>query len=237
MPHNYVPIYKLLDQWAKQSGELHEVLLTNICEHQSQGRFSFETFRLGGIGVGAPPGALADLVHAIHCAGYNFIRKESAEQFDDTVVSKAGVLSFCKTYDVRPPRCVVVFWRWLIWRGARHNAPPHPTVLERIAAESAVEILEAESANETLERDDLASSGVLKTTVAGESRARRYLENQVSSGNWRPKSEHYSQAQADSGGTLSKRAFERAWHDIVPPEWKKPGRPKTQRNVAQIHGR
>ena len=67
----------------------------------------------------------------------------------------------------------------------------------------------------------------VKATVAAESRARRYLEEQVSIGNWQPRPEHFAAARAVCGEGLSERAFNRAWADVVPAEWRKPGRRST----------
>jgi hypothetical protein len=65
-----------------------------------------------------------------------------------------------------------------------------------------------------------------KATIAAETKARKYLKEQVEAGNRLTKPEHFRRASEQIGETLSERAFERAWSQKAPKEWQKPGRPK-----------
>lgn len=320
MPHSYVSLHRLVDAWAKRSGELPEVILTNICEHETRGRFQPGTFRYIRTGGWGDRGALAELVNRARFSGYHWMQDEAAETLEEIVVSKAGVLAFCQTQHVRPPPCVAGFWRSRFWKNARHAGPPsYPSTPEEIASERARSEREnaaamaehddrlAQLADEQLrhfemmingfanltrkgekidwdhwlpnDRDaaksyidqmsdkvriaeltsrleDLRSKAAMvrsqaekvaqtdghenaepegstrgkgvRATVAAETKARRYLEKQVKSGNWRPKPEHFDGAREICGESLSERAFDRAWADIAPPDWRKPGRRTTQ---------
>ena len=138
MPNNYVPLRMLIDEWARQSGELPQVILTNLCEHEARSRFPPATFRLTGTGGWGDPGSLSELTNRVRWSRYDFIREDAARTLGTLVASKAGVLSFCKLTGTRPPRCVAGFWRWLFWPKARHAAPPpYPSTPEEIRAERA----------------------------------------------------------------------------------------------------
>ncbi len=61
-------------------------------------------------------------------------------------------------------------------------------------------------------------------TIRAETEARRYLKEQVRLGSWRPKSDHFEKARVICGDGLSRRAFERAWRDVAPDDWRAQGR-------------
>jgi hypothetical protein len=300
-------LHGLVDAWVKQSGELPEVILTNICEHEARGRFPPGTFRHIGTGGWSDRGALGKLVDNARFSGYRWLRDEAAQTLNCVVVSKADVLSFCQAWHVRPPPCVAGFWRSLFWKNASHSAPPpYPSTPEEIAAERARAEQEEAAAKveheETLaqmaegqlrhfelmtnycanlaregeeidwdrwlpadipdaktyidqmsdkvriaglmlqleelqskaaairrqalesESEELSGSKGARATAAAETKARLYLEEQVRSKNWLPKPDHFAAARAICGESLSERAFDRAWAEIAPPDWRKPGR-------------
>lgn len=93
------------------------------------------------------------------------------------------------------------------------------TALRAQADEAMKAALETEAA-----RGEMDSRPQVKATIAAETRARRYLEEQVSIRNWQPRPKHFAAARAVCGEGLSERAFDRAWADVVPAEWRKRGR-------------
>jgi hypothetical protein len=66
----------------------------------------------------------------------------------------------------------------------------------------------------------------VKATIAAETKARQYLKEQVEDGNRLTKPEHFRRAGDLIGETLSERAFERAWSQEAPEDWRRPGRRK-----------
>lgn len=136
MAKNYILLEELIAGWSSQSGELPEVVLTQICDQDSRGRFPPGTFRHRSTGESSSPGALAEVVRAARSSAYSFIRNEAAEALVDIVVSKEGVREYCSKYDVRPPLCATSYLKWLVLRRARYAAPPrYPSTPEEIANE------------------------------------------------------------------------------------------------------
>ena len=65
-----------------------------------------------------------------------------------------------------------------------------------------------------------------KATSAAETKARKYLKEQVEAENRLTLPKHFRRARNLIGETLSERAFERAWSQEAPEDWRRPGRRK-----------
>ena len=72
------------------------------------------------------------------------------------------------------------------------------------------------------------SRGQATPTIGAETKARRYLQEEVLAGNWRPKDKHFEEARTVCGEQLSRRGFERVWSKVAPPEWRARGRRSAQ---------
>ncbi len=92
MPSNYISLQSLIDDWARESGELQAVILTNVCDHEAAGRFPPGTFRHPETGEWYEEGSLAKLVMKMRESGYGWIREEAADILQEVVVSRAGLL-------------------------------------------------------------------------------------------------------------------------------------------------
>ena len=90
MPQNYIPLSVLIDAWSRQSGELQQVVLTNLCEQEAQGRFPQGTFRHRHSGGYADPGTLSELTNQIRFSDYDWIRAEASETLSAVMASKSG---------------------------------------------------------------------------------------------------------------------------------------------------
>ncbi len=244
MPKTYVPLWKLVKQWSQQSGELEQAVLTNLSAQASHGNFPPDSFQDIETGAWVEPESLAEMVNKMHWSGYNYMRGDAARILSDLVVSKVRVLTFCIEHQVRPPRCVAGFWRWLLWRGARYPGPPPdfstpsgtaieaPKQVPQEVLTAALRMVEQEAAQGGPEAQqaeaEVGSGKTARATAAAENKARRYLDEQVGLGNWLPKPEHFQAARAICGDGLSERGFDRVWADIAPEDWRKPGRRAVQ---------
>jgi hypothetical protein len=321
MPRNYVSLLQLITDWADQSGELHVVVLNNLCDQEEHGRFPDQTFvdsRTGGFGEA---GSLRRFVHFLRSVSGFMEPEEIKRRFESVAVSKEGVLQFCKAYGVRPPHCVAPK-RQLPWIGenSRLAPPPYPATPEEIAteetkrreAEAQEKALYEETAKRNIEKSlesmrnilteieklkypitenkrfhyerqwgwcELSINGSLgiieelnyasavtqelerlnsefdaflareaeklendasreepdrktepptQPTISAETCAKKYLKKQVAEGNRLPRRKHFELAKKECGENLAERGFDRAWKDIAPPDWKKPGRPKRE---------
>jgi hypothetical protein len=78
------------------------------------------------------------------------------------------------------------------------------------------------------EEPDRKTEPPVKSTISAETCARNYLKRQVAAGNRLLRSKHFELAKKECGENLAERGFDRAWKEIAPPAWKKPGRPKRE---------
>ena len=134
MAKKYVSLKRLIHSWPKQAGELESAILANLSDQDDQGRFSAGTFRLTSSGELSQPGYLSALVTRMRTSGYAFLRAEASETLDEVVVCKSKLAEYCDAFDVRPPHCVVGFWKSLVRRNTRFSAPPpYPSTAEEVA--------------------------------------------------------------------------------------------------------
>ena len=81
------------------------------------------------------------------------------------------------------------------------------------------------------EKEDEDLPQECRATAYAEACARRFLERCILTGKWRPKATLFDDARAEIGDGLSERAFNRAWRDIAPPEWRRRGRRSDRENA------
>ena len=124
MANKYVTLRALIEEWSKQSGELPQVVLTNLCDYDRRRRFPADTFIFRSSGCGCYPGELDELLQRMRLSGYNWIRDDAAKTLKDVVADKVAILCYCKEHSVRPPRSILGYWRWLFWKKSQFTAPP-----------------------------------------------------------------------------------------------------------------
>ena len=143
MANKYVTLRALIEEWSKQSGELPQVVLTNLCDYDRRRRFPADTFIFRSSGCGCYPGELDELLQTMRLSGYDWIRENAAKKFKDVVADRIAILNYCREHSVRPPRSILGYWRWLFWKKSQFTAPPrYPATSEEVAAHRAE--LEAE---------------------------------------------------------------------------------------------
>ncbi len=126
MGSKYVPLTRLVDDWAEQGGELEATVLANLCAYEARGRLPAEAFRYAGSGEPLARGALSELVGLARSSGYRIVQEDTARDLRAVVVSKTHLLKFCRANSIRPPRCVAGARGWLVGRAALHRSPPQP---------------------------------------------------------------------------------------------------------------
>ena len=137
MPSNYVSLQSLIDEWARESGELQAVILKNVCDHEAAGRFPPGTFRHPETGEWSEEGSLEELVRQSREGQIGWMREEAADTLRRVAVSRAELLQFCKITNVRPPRSVAGLWKSLKRRSPGFDfPPPYPSTPEEIAYEA-----------------------------------------------------------------------------------------------------
>ena len=124
MKSNYIPLLDLVEGWAAQSGELENQILTNLCNFESKGRISSEAFRHSSADGYMRQGLMSELVGQMYNSGYDIIRRDAIDYLKTINVSKSHILLLCNSYKIRPPRCAIGFWRWLLWRDYEHDTIP-----------------------------------------------------------------------------------------------------------------
>ncbi len=160
MPSNYVSLKRLIDDWARDSGELQAVILKNVCDHEAAGHFPPGTFRHPVTGEWGGAGSLSELVRQMREGQYDEIREEAAHTLQRVAVSRAGLLQFCKITNVRPPRSVAGLWKSLKWRTPCIDfPPPYPSTPEEIAYEAKRRVA-AEREQRDAEAESVANGGL-----------------------------------------------------------------------------
>ena len=129
MKSNYVPLFELVEDWSTQSGELKNHILTNLCDFEATGLISSEAFKYPYSDGYIRQGILTELVGQMYNSGYKLVRNDAVNCLEMISVSKSHILLLCRTYEIRPPRCVIGMWRWFLWRSYKHEAiPSHSAV-------------------------------------------------------------------------------------------------------------
>jgi len=121
------------------------------------------------------------------------------------------------------PRCEERYWQPAMTQFNDRVDELSDKVLARDLRKK-VEGLDERLANLNVAGD--SSAPRVKATIAAQTKARKYLKEQVEAGNRLTKPEHFRRASEQIGETLSLRAFKRVWRQEAPPDWQKPGRPK-----------
>lgn len=157
MKSKYVHLVELISDWAAQSGELESRILTYLCDYEARGRISPEAFRRPSTGGYPNPGELSEIVNLIRHSGYEIVRDDAANTLQEAVVSKEHILTLCRTYAIRPPRCVISLWRWYFWRGHMHETiPPFIATPEELESEQqAAKAFEASYTEQVEQQEEL----------------------------------------------------------------------------------
>ncbi len=121
----------IVNEWAEQSGELLQDVLANLGSQDWYDQLPPKTIRFVGGENNGTPEKLNSLVDLVRNGEFGGSRGARTEAMGRLVAKKSGILEFCTSKKIKPPRSVVGLLRWMLWRGHQSLAPlKYPLTIE-----------------------------------------------------------------------------------------------------------
>lgn len=118
----YVLLTALVDDWARQSGELVAIILGRLAEYEATGRWGKDALIFEN-GKTVPRGLLRDCCMALDLPTDALPHQHAEGVVRAALVPKEVIADFCRVHDIRTPPCIGRRYHWAS-RRATHPGPP-----------------------------------------------------------------------------------------------------------------